>query len=123
MPRQLKREGCVAAAIFPQALAVKSNSRRRHYAAEINKHALPAQLAGQLEMTTVDGDELKLLIVEAVPRQPSIGMWNRDSLKVAIVKLWTSGVRGNLIAVEPPMIERENSPLQGMIRDGFGVSH
>ncbi len=56
-------------------------------------------------MSPVKRDELKLLIVEAMPGQHLVGVWDRDPKEAIVVEFRLRAVGCDLIAVEPPAVQ------------------
>src|ERR1051326_6456403 len=105
MRRQLKRKGRVAAAVLTESLSVDPNSGGRHHAAKVDEDSAPLQLSRQTEVSPVDGDDLVLLIVEAMPRQHLVRMGDRYAFERKVVKARLRRVGKILFAEEPIVIQ------------------
>ncbi len=84
--RELERKRRVAALVFAEALAVEPHGARRHGAVEVHEDVLAAGLRRNAEVAAVGGDELRAFLVEAVPREPLVGVRDDDALEFGIVE-------------------------------------
>jgi len=65
---ELEAEGCVAAAILAELVAVAVDGGGEHDAFEVGEDALALRGGGDVELAAIGGDELEVAVVEAVPR-------------------------------------------------------
>src|SRR5687767_3674225 len=56
--RDLKREGRITTEILTQAMSVNTNNCCRHHTVEVDKDTFSAHRRRELEMTTIEGNEL-----------------------------------------------------------------
>src|ERR1035438_5098420 len=71
----------------------------------MDEHALAFPSGQGLEMAAIGRNELKLLLVEAVPRQACVAVRKRDLLPFGIVKLRSGEARLGLAAEEPAAVQ------------------
>src|SRR5260370_31493682 len=79
--RQVERERSVSAFVFAKPRAVDPYGRSRHGATEIYENVTPACCRWQAEAPPIDLYEAIRLLIKAVPRQPLVGVGDRDLLE------------------------------------------
>ena len=81
--RQVEGERRVATFVFAELGAVDPDGGGGHHAFEVDEDVLASGFRGKLEAATVERDELVGLLVEAVPREPDVGVRDGDAVEAA----------------------------------------
>src|SRR5437763_14583882 len=108
MRRQVDGKWSIPTHVLAHAHTVEPDSGRRHHAFKIEEDAATAGLRRKLEMAAVNGNELVALLVEAMPGEPQVSVWDNNAFKVGIVKIATMGRVGISEAVTPIPVHRKH---------------
>ncbi len=118
MLSQLEGERCVSSLVFAQARAVDPNRGGGHGALEIDEDPLSACAGRQSKAASPGGDELVILVVEAMPGKTRIAVRQHHAAEMRVVEFRRCGGVDLARGIPPVAIHRENLPARhcGMTR-------
>ena len=108
--RDLEGERRVTALILFEGMPVDGHFGGGHGAGKIDEDALAFPCRQRPEVAAVGRDELEIPFVEAVPRQPHIGMRERDLLPLRVIEAGRFESFPGLAAEEPAAGHLVNAP-------------
>ena len=109
--RDLETEGCVAALVLVELVPIHGYRGCGHRTAEIEEDALALPFRQPTKVAPVSGDVLKACLIETVPRQTDVGVWQSDLLPRRIVELRGRNPGRRLAAEQPAAIQFVDAPL------------
>ena len=110
---ELEGEGGEAAAVLAEFGAVEVDGRGGHDAFKVDKDAFAAGVCGDVQGAAVEGDELVVFLVEAVPGEADVGVGEDDGGEGGVVEGGGAGGFGGLGGVAPAAVDGEDGAAGG----------
>ena len=117
MRRKLERERRISSFVFAQLLAIDPDSGSGHHAFEIDENPLALGFFGQTKAAPVQGHELVLFFIKAMPGQADIGMRHDNSFKAGVVEIFLVPALKGLRTEAPITIDGKHETARCAVRN------